>query len=249
MSDNIKYYYLKLKENFFDSEEMKILEAQKNGVQYQNFYLKLCLLSLKSEGRLIFKEYLPYDDTMLSTVLRVDIDTVKTGMEIFIKMGLVEVMDTGLIFMTDIQSLIGTGSSEGDRKKEYRERIEQYKKFNNGQMSGQTSDIRTPEIERELKLKKEIIKNKDKGAMPPSLEDVSDYIMSISCGIDAQWFIDYYSARGWMIGKNKMKDWKAAVRTCERNRIKWDGEKLKSKPVKPSTQDSLKRYEEMEKTL
>ena len=159
MSDNIKYYYLKLKGNFFDSEEMKILESQKNGVIYQNFYLKLCLLSLKSEGRLIFKDYLPYDEPMLSTVLRIDIDTVKTGLEIFIKIGLVEIMDSGLIFMTDIQSLIGSSSSEADRKKAYRERINECKKTNKGQMSGQMS----PEIEKELKkeLKIELKKEKE----------------------------------------------------------------------------------------
>ena len=46
MSDNKKYYYLKLKDNYFDTEEMKILESQRNGVEYQNLYLKLCLLSL-----------------------------------------------------------------------------------------------------------------------------------------------------------------------------------------------------------
>ena len=55
MSDNKKYYYLKLKEDFFDSEEMKVLESMKNGIEYQNVYLKMCLLSLKSDGALLFK--------------------------------------------------------------------------------------------------------------------------------------------------------------------------------------------------
>lgn len=127
MSDNKKYYYLKLKDSFFDSEEMKILESQKNGTQYQNLYLKLCLLSLKSEGKLMFKDCLPYDLNMISTVLRVDIDTVKTGCELFQKLGLIDIMDSGLIFMSDIQSLIGAGSSEGDRKKLYREKIKELK--------------------------------------------------------------------------------------------------------------------------
>ena len=70
MSDSIKYYYIKVKETFFDSEEMKILESAKNGIEYQNLYLKLCLLSLKSGGLLVFKEVIPYDLQMLSTVLR-----------------------------------------------------------------------------------------------------------------------------------------------------------------------------------
>ena len=41
MSDNKKYYYMKLKDTFFDSEEMKLLESQKNGIVYQNFYMKI----------------------------------------------------------------------------------------------------------------------------------------------------------------------------------------------------------------
>lgn len=55
-----------------------------------------------------------------------------------------------------------------------------------------------------------------KKIIPPSLEQVQEYCAERKNGIDAQRFIDFYSAKGWMIGKNKMKDWKAAVRTWER---------------------------------
>lgn len=50
---------------------------------------------------------------------------------------------------------------------------------------------------------------------PPTLEEVKEYCFERNNGIDAQQFIDFYSSKGWMIGKNKMKDWKAAVRTWE----------------------------------
>ena len=52
---------------------------------------------------------------------------------------------------------------------------------------------------------------------PPTLEDVESYCFERNNNVDAQSFIDFYSSKGWMIGKNKMKDWKAAVRTWERN--------------------------------
>lgn len=51
---------------------------------------------------------------------------------------------------------------------------------------------------------------------PPSLTEVKNYCSERGNGIDPQGFIDFYEAKGWMIGKNKMKDWKAAVRTWER---------------------------------
>ena len=56
--------------------------------------------------------------------------------------------------------------------------------------------------------------------VPPTLEEVSVYCKERNNGIDAQAFIDFYSSKGWMIGKNKMKDWKAAVRTWERRGTK-----------------------------
>ncbi len=127
MSDNKKYYYLKLKEDFFDSEEMKILESMKNGIEYQNVYLKMCLLSLKSDGALLFKNMLPYSLEMLSSVLRVNIDTIKTAIEIFQKIGLITITDTETIYMTDIQTLVGQSSSEAERVKRYRQGLAQKK--------------------------------------------------------------------------------------------------------------------------
>lgn len=54
--------------------------------------------------------------------------------------------------------------------------------------------------------------------IPPSVEEVEQYCIERNNNIDAQSFIDFYESKGWMIGKNKMKDWKAAVRTWERSR-------------------------------
>ena len=50
---------------------------------------------------------------------------------------------------------------------------------------------------------------------PPTLDEVTAYCRERGNGVDPQRFIDFYEARGWMLGKNKMKDWKAAVRTWE----------------------------------
>ena len=55
---------------------------------------------------------------------------------------------------------------------------------------------------------------------PPTLDEVKEYCWERNNGIDAQSFIDFYSSKGWMIGKNKMKDWKAAIRTWEQRNNK-----------------------------
>ena len=51
---------------------------------------------------------------------------------------------------------------------------------------------------------------------PPSLNELNNYIKENNYQIDGENFIDFYSSKGWMVGKNKMKDWKACVRTWAR---------------------------------
>jgi len=62
------------------------------------------------------------------------------------------------------------------------------------------------------------IEEKAKRFYPPTLDEVKQYCEERKNNIDPMAFIDFYSSKGWMIGKNRMKDWKAAVRTWERKR-------------------------------
>lgn len=64
----------------------------------------------------------------------------------------------------------------------------------------------------------------EKNIIPPTLEMVKAYCEKRNNGIDAGYFIDYYSARGWYLNnKKKMVDWHSAVGTWERNKKKYDG--------------------------
>lgn len=65
--------------------------------------------------------------------------------------------------------------------------------------------------------KKEIYK--EKRFKKPTLEEVKEYCLERNNNISAEQFIDYYDANGWKVGKNSMKDWKASIRTWERNKI------------------------------
>ena len=123
MSENKKYFYLKLKDSFFFSEEMLMLESVPDGLIYQNIYLRLCLLSLKKEGALTFKDMIPYDIQMLSTVLHIDLAKMKLAVELFERLGLVTKTDNETLYMTDIQALIGQSSTEAERIAKYRKRI------------------------------------------------------------------------------------------------------------------------------
>ncbi|MGE4213799.1 MAG: replisome organizer [Anaerotignaceae bacterium] len=58
---------------------------------------------------------------------------------------------------------------------------------------------------------------------PPTLEEVKTYCEERSNGIDAQYFIDFYTSKNWLVGKTKMKDWKASVRTWEKRQKEYGG--------------------------
>ena len=108
MSDNRKYYYLKLKENYFDDDSIVLLESMQDGVLYSNILLKLYLKSLKHGGRLQLDEDIPYTAQMIATITRQQIGTVERALQIFLKLGLVEVLDSGTFYMSNIELLIGS---------------------------------------------------------------------------------------------------------------------------------------------
>ena len=162
MSDNKKYYYLKLVDNFYERDEMIILESMPDGYMYSNILLKLYLRSLKNEGKLMFNNRIPYNASMLANVTRFPVAVVEKAIAIFKELGLIEVLDNGAIYMLDIQNFIGKSSTEADRKRLYRSKIEEEKKSlgqMSGQLIGQMSDKTPPEID--IDIEKELEKDID----------------------------------------------------------------------------------------
>ncbi|MCT7562058.1 phage replisome organizer N-terminal domain-containing protein [Aliarcobacter butzleri] len=115
-----KYYWLKLKEDFFERDEIKIIESQKNGKDYINFYFKLLLKSLKTDGTLRFRDAIPYNLEMLSTITNCNVDTVNTAINTFIELGLMEKWEDGTFFMLEVQNMVGSETSWAEKKREYR---------------------------------------------------------------------------------------------------------------------------------
>ena len=230
MSDNKKYYYLRLKDNFFDSDELKILESMKDGYLYSNILLKLYLRSLKNDGKLVVNERIPYSADMLASVTGHQVGTIKQALSMFKELGLIEVLENGAIYMLDIQNFIGKGSTEADRQRLYDRRISEERKQNKLTQSRNLEEIckkSTPEIEIELEKDIEIEKEihssakstttKRKRFEKPTLSQITQYCLERNNNVNAEQFYDYYESNGWKVGKNAMKDWKACVRTWERN--------------------------------
>ena len=237
MSDNKKYYYLRLKDNFFDSDELKILESMKDGYLYSNILLKLYLRSLKNDGKLVFNDRIPYSADMLSSITGHQVGTIKQALTIFKDLGLIDVLDNGAIYMLDIQNFIGKGSSEADRKREYRQRIEEER--TNVQTNLRQISTRDRDRDRDIYVVDKPQQTRTHFT-PPTLEEVKAYCIERNNNIDAEYFIDFQEARGWVLSNGKkMKDWKATIRTWEKNNFN-------RKPVnKNSKEDAINVVKEL----
>lgn len=123
MAKNKRYYWLKLKEDFFNDDAIEWLEDRKNGKEYCLFYLKLCLKSIRTDGILIRnvgKLLIPYDIEKLAEMTKTDIDTAVVAMELLKKIGLVEIMDDGSLYMSQLQSMVGSESESAARMRKLR---------------------------------------------------------------------------------------------------------------------------------
>ena len=169
MADNRKYYYLKLKDNFFDGDSIVLLENMQDGILYSNILLKLYLKSLKNGGRLQLDEHIPYTAQMIATLTRHQIGTVERALNIFRQLGLVEELDGGLLYMTDIELMIGQSSTEAERKRAAR--LENKALLPTRTNGGHLSDICPPEIEikKEIDIESEIEREKETGQPTPAV--------------------------------------------------------------------------------
>ena len=159
MSDNRKYYYLKLKESYFDDDAIVLLESMQDGILYSNILLKLYLKSLKNGGKLQLDENIPYTAQMIATITRQQVGTVERALQIFMKLGLVEPLQNGALYMSNIELLIGQSSTEGERKRRARLALQGQKalpKAGVDKCPPYQADICPPELEIEKEIEKEI---------------------------------------------------------------------------------------------
>ena len=245
-----KYYWLKLRDDFFQSPKIKKLRKIAGGDTFTIIYLKMQLLSIKSGGIL---EFTGVEDTFedeMSLVLDEDADNVRVTIAFLIAQGLMEQSDDYTFLLTQAASNIGSEDESAERVRRFRTKALQCNanvthvgsKCN----ANVTLDIdkeidkdidKDKELDREKKEKEEYTpsvvysscsgallqsaqdtetkKTKPSRFIPPTVDQVKAYCEERGNGIDPQRFVDFYSSKGWMVGKNKMKDWRAAIRGWE----------------------------------
>lgn len=158
MADNDKkrYYWLKLKKDFFQQHQIKVLKSLPNGRLYALIYLELLAESTSHNGELRYSQILPYDIITLSAVIDEDKDNVEKAIETLINLELVEILDDGTIFMREIQRLIGSETGSAERQRLHREKV---KKIESVTMS-QKCHLEYRDKNKEIRNKKEIDKER-----------------------------------------------------------------------------------------
>ena len=202
--DATKFYWLQLREDFFDEDAIDWLEEQPNGKEYSLFYLKLCVKSLRTNGVLIRRVgnmLIPYDHVKLGELTKTSPDTVIVAMNLLLQIGLVERLENGELYLTQVENMIGS-QSKGAFKKQ-----QQIARRNVNLIEGGARVEKIPpdidiEIEKEIDIDKE--KKPPKRFTAPTLEEVKAYCVERKNNVDAERFINYYTANGWKVGKNPM---------------------------------------------
>lgn len=179
--DTTKFYWLQLKEDFFDEDAIDWLEEQPNGKEYSLFYLKLCLKSLRTNGILVRKVgnmIVPYDHIKLGELTKTNPDTVIVAMNLLLQIGLVEKLENGELYITQVENMIGS-QSKGAFKKQQQRIGKNLNLFVEG---GQKVDKCPPEID--IEIEKDIDINKEKESIEKESPTPFDCFIekySISC--------------------------------------------------------------------
>lgn len=128
MADNGRYYWLKLKRDFFKRHDIRIIESMPNGKDYILFYLKLLCESIDHEGRLRFSEQIPYNEEMFAALTYTNVDIVRSAIKIFVELDMMEIMDDGTFFMNEVAKLTGSETAWAEKKRNQKK----LPKLNNG---------------------------------------------------------------------------------------------------------------------
>ena len=166
MAEN-KFYWIKMKKDFFKRHDIRIVEAMPNGKDYILFYLKLLCESVDHDGALRFSEAIPYNVEMLSTITNTNVDVVRSAINIFSQLNMMTILDDGTYFMNEVNKMIGSAADNdnANRQRRFRERQKELALQNSYDSVTKNNESKSIDIEidkeKDIDInKKEILKEK-----------------------------------------------------------------------------------------
>lgn len=178
-----RYYWLKLKEDFFESNDIQVVEAMPSGKDFIIFYLKLLCKSIRHEGNLRLTAEIPYNEETLAAITHTDVNVVKQAIQIFSGLHLIELMDDGTYFMSRVQDMLGSETKWAEKKRIYRGKqqlLEGQTEDNVLTMSDKSIDIRDKSIEIDIEQEQEIEGNIIPAENHPPYKEIVDYLNNLA---------------------------------------------------------------------
>ena len=207
--------WIKITTDIFDDEKILLIESLPDSYAIITVWFKLlCLAGKQNNSGVFMMGRVAYTDKMLATIFRMKEATVTMALNIFEDFGMIEIIG-GVITIPNWGKHQNLDQLES--KKEYmREYMREYREKQKALTSGKSS-CKTNSKANVSSLDKDIDKDKKKSSVftPPTVQQVAEYCIERMNSVNPQRFIDYYTSNGWMVGRTKMKDWKAAVRNWE----------------------------------
>lgn len=173
MGKDKKYYWLKLKTNFFDSKEMLRLRSIAGGDTYTIIYLKMLLLSLKTDGLLEYDGIDATQDEEIALLLRENLDNVKLTIAFLKRVGLLEMVNKNDFFLNQVPTLTGGETQGAERQRRHRENVKALQCHADVTPLSQNHNARDKSIEIEKENK-----SKSKKTYSPSLPSVAEDIVT-----------------------------------------------------------------------
>lgn len=218
--------WIKIVTDIFDDEKMLLIESMPEADSVIVIWFKLLCLAGKqnNSGVFMLNDKIAYTDEMLATIFRRPLNTVRLALKTFESFGMIEIVENVITIPNwekhqSLDKLERTKEMTRQRVAAHRERQKlladsnAYCNVTVTQCNATDKNKNRLDIEEE---KDKSIKSTASRFAPPSIDDVKAYCKERGNTVDAQRFIDYYTSNGWKVGKNPMKDWRAAVRTWER---------------------------------
>lgn len=247
------YYWLKLKKDFFDDPKILKIRSVAGGDTYTCIYLKLLLKSLDNDGVIFFDGIEPTIEAEIALKIREQEINVKAAMAIFESLGLLQKGEGEDVRLPEAASLSGKECDSAKRVREFRAKQKEVKALHcNGAVTSGNENV-TLELEKEKELEKELEteeanastcaracegeKKPTKRFQKPTLDELIAYKQKANLTlVDCEAFFDFYESKGWVIGKNPMKDWQAAMRNWDRTERERGG-KCKNNSLSLSVED------------
>lgn len=213
VAEGKRYFWLRLHDDFFRSVRIKKLRRMAGGDTYVIIYLKMQLKAMKTDGVLTWRGYEQDFVDELAIDLDEEPDNVRVTLAYLLSCGLAETEDKVNFFLPYAVENTGSETASTQRWREWKNR----KVLESNTTPTFPQQNANVEIEKEKDIEIEKDSVRAKRFTQPTLEEVKAYCKERGNHVDAERWFNYYTSNGWKVGKNQMKDWKAAVRTWERD--------------------------------